>query len=293
MREKYMNLRAESLPPGWYPRNPDEIRRFLTGLSGGGSGGKALAALSPHAGWYYSGRIAAAAVSALDPETESLVIFGGHLPRGMSPLFAEEDGVRTPLGPVAIDGELRDAVRKEIPGGEDRFRDNTVEVLLPMVRFYLPRTKILWLRLPAEESSFEAGRIVAGVLGSLGRRGAVLGSTDLTHYGENYGFTPQGRGLDALKWVREVNDRGFIEAVEAGDPPAVLSHAERNGSACSAGAVLGVLGYAGAVKAGPARLLQYGTSADVHGTPASGDEVESFVGYAALGWYAGGGSPSC
>jgi AmmeMemoRadiSam system protein B len=280
-----MNLRAESLPPGWYPRNPEEIRRFLAGLPGKSSGGKAPAALSPHAGWYYSGSIAAAAVSALDPETETLVIFGGHLPRGIPPLYAEEDGAGTPLGPLAIDGELREAVRKEIPGREDRFRDNTVEVLLPMVRFYLPRTKILWLRLPAEESSFEAGRIVAGALASLGRRGAVLGSTDLTHYGENYGFSPHGRGLGALQWVREVNDRGFIDAVEEGDPQAVLSHAERNGSACSAGAVLGVLGYAGAVKAGPARLLAYGTSADVHGPPLRDDGVESFVGYAAMGWY--------
>ena len=286
-----MNLRAESLPPGWYPRNPEEIRRFLTGLPGKGAGEKALAALSPHAGWYYSGNIAAAAISALDPETETLVIFGGHLPRGVSPLFAEEDGVRTPLGPLVIDGELREAVRKEIPGREDRFRDNTVEVLLPMVRFYLPRTKILWLRLPSEESSFEAGRIVAGVIGSLGRRGAALGSTDLTHYGENYGFTPHGRGPEALKWVREVNDRGFIEAVEDGSPQAVLSHAERNGSACSAGAVLGVLGWAGALGAGPARLLEYGTSADIHGMPVSGGGVESFVGYAALGWYAGSALP--
>jgi AmmeMemoRadiSam system protein B len=259
----------------------------LAGLPGKSSEEKAPAALSPHAGWYYSGRIAAAAVSALDPETETLVIFGGHLPRGMSPLYAEEDGVMTPLGPVAIDRELRGAVRKEIPGREDRFRDNTVEVLLPMVRFYLPRTKILWLRLPAEESSFEAGRIVAGALGSLGRRGAVLGSTDLTHYGENYGFTPRGTGPGALQWVREVNDRGFIDAVVKGDPLAVLSHAEMNGSACSAGAVLGVLGYAGAVKTGPARLLAYGTSADVHGAPAAGGGAESFVGYAALDWPSG------
>ncbi|MDR1899484.1 MAG: AmmeMemoRadiSam system protein B [Treponema sp.] len=280
-----MNLRAESLPPGWYPRNPDEISRFLSGFSGKSSGEKALAALSPHAGWYYSGKIAAAALSAVDPATETLVILGGHLLRGMAPLYAEEEGVRTPLGPVAIDGELREAVRKEIPGREDRFRDNTVEVLLPMVRFFLPDAKILWLRLPAEESSFEAGRIIAGALRELGRKGAVIGSTDLTHYGDNYGFSPRGRGLEALQWVKEVNDRRFIEAVEGGDPAAVLSHAEQDRSACSAGAVLGVLGYAAALNAGPARLLAYGTSAEAHGTPLSDDDAGSFVGYAAFGWY--------
>ncbi|MDL2229991.1 AmmeMemoRadiSam system protein B, partial [Treponema sp. OttesenSCG-928-L16] len=65
-----------------------------------------------------------------------------------------------------------------------------------------------------------------------------------------------------------------------GDPHRVLESAERDRSACSAGAVLGALAYAAARKAGPAELLMYGTSADAEGAAVP----DSFVGYAALSW---------
>jgi len=126
-------------------------------------------------------------------------------------------------------------------------------------------------------SSFDAGKALADAAKALGRNIAVLASTDLTHYGPNYGYAPKGCGPQALKWVKEVNDRKFIEAVESGDPQAVLERAESDLSSCSAGAVLGAMGYASAINAGPARLLEYGTSADV-----STEVPDSFVGYAAF-----------
>jgi AmmeMemoRadiSam system protein B len=150
-----------------------------------------------------------------------------------------------------------------------------------MVHFFLPRAKLLWVRLPAEGASFEAGKSLARAAGARGRKLAVLGSTDLTHYGDNYGFSPQGRGKKALRWVREENDRAFIEAVEAGVPEKILERAERDKSSCSAGAVLGALGFARSAGCAPARLLAYGTSAGA--ADAAGDEVPgSFVGYGAF-----------
>lgn len=278
-----MVLREPCLPSGWYPREGARVSRFLSEFSGTGDAKPAAAAVAPHAGWFYSGKIAAAAVSALDRDAETVVVLGGHLPGGAPPLFAGEDGVCTPLGNMLIDTELRDALKKELAGRPDRYQDNTVEVLLPMIRFFLPQAKLLWLRLPAEPASFEAGKIIAGAGKNLGRKLAVLGSTDLTHYGDNYRFSPHGRGEKALQWVREVNDRAFIEAVEGGNPDRILDRAEHGRSSCSAGAVLGALAYAQAVNAVPARLLAYGTSADV----AEDGVPDSFVGYAAFGFFAG------
>jgi AmmeMemoRadiSam system protein B len=211
------------------------------------------------------------------------VVIGGHLPGGYPPLFAEEEGVETPLGVLPIDGEFRDLLRKALGGRPDSFRDNTVEVQLPMVKFFFPGAKLLALRLPAEVASFDAGREIAKIGASLGRKLAVLGSTDLTHYGYNYDFCPRGQGKGALEWVRTVNDRAFIAGVIAGDPREVLSRAEGDRSACSAGAVLGCLGYAETLAAGKAELLAYGTSADA--ADPDGEVPDSFVGYAALAWY--------
>jgi AmmeMemoRadiSam system protein B len=78
--------------------------------------------------------------------------------------------------------------------------------------------------------------------------------------------------------VREITDRRFIDAVLEGDPKTVLLRAEEESSACSAGAVLGAMGFA---RGATAELLAYGTSADMNddaGVP------DSFVGYAAITW---------
>jgi len=271
-----MRIREYSLPGGWYPRDPDEVSRFLAGQNRDGPFSRA--AISPHAGWYYSGLIAAKGIASLEPDAETIVVLGGHL-SDSPPLFALEDAVRTPFGALPIDDELRSVLLQELNGEDDRYRDNTIEVLLPQVHFYFPKAKLVWLRLPAEIESFEAGKIISQSAAKLKRKVNVLASTDLTHYGRNYGFSPQGEGKAALRWVREVNDAAFIKAVESGVSGEVLLRAERDHSACSVGAVLGAMGFAGAEGLGNARLLQYATSAGVHGEE---EPPDSFVGYAAF-----------
>jgi AmmeMemoRadiSam system protein B len=289
-----MILREPCLPPGWYPREKNDISEFLEPFekgrisrSGGGDAVIASAAAAPHAGWYYSGIPAAMAVSSLDAEAETVAVIGGHLPAGAPILMAAEDGVKTPLGTMEIDAELREKFGKQVSSRPDRYADNTVEVLLPMVHYFFPMARLLWLRFPAELSSFEAGKILAETGRSLRRHLAVLASTDLTHYGANYGFSPKGRGKPALEWVKNVNDAAFInavlEAAASGDPSQVLERAEEDSSACSAGAVLGALGFtafpgntSGKIQG---RLLDYRTSADVS---VEDNVPDSFVGYAAI-----------
>ncbi|MCL2067205.1 MAG: AmmeMemoRadiSam system protein B [Treponema sp.] len=274
-----MKIREYLLPMGWYPRDSAEISRFLSDFTGATA--NTNAAIAPHAGWFYSGRTAALACSGLNRQAQTVVVIGGHLPGGSPPLFAMEDAVRTPQGILTIDTEMRSILVEKLGGREDQYQDNTVEVLLPMVRFFLPETTLLWVRLPADSSSFEAGKTIAQTAEKLNRKINVLASTDLTHYGRNYGFSPHGAGRAALKWVKEVNDFNFIRAVEDGNCEQVLVHAERDKASCSAGAVLGAMGFAKAAGLGPAQLLEYTTSADI-ALADSGETPDSFVGYAAL-----------
>ncbi|MDR0473787.1 MAG: AmmeMemoRadiSam system protein B [Treponema sp.] len=281
-----MKVRGMALPQGWYPHSADGINAFLENCSAGNS--KVLinahAALAPHAGWYYSGRTAACSVSALDRLAETIVVIGGHLSGGSPFLFAEEDGAETPFGPMYIDKELRESLKDKTNSASDSYRDNTVEVLLPMVRYFFPKARLLWARFPADLGAFDAGKMLAASAQDLGRSIAVIGSTDLTHYGDNYGFSPKGSGPPALKWVREENDANFIKAVLSGDPARVLERAEKDFSSCSAGAVLGAMGFAEAYiparskRQAKAELLEYSTSADV----SEGGIPDSFVGYASI-----------
>jgi AmmeMemoRadiSam system protein B len=278
-----MKLRKTCLPEGWYPREKEKIEEALRPYLGRG---RVPAAISPHAGWYYSGSTAAASVSALEREAETVVVIGGHLPAGAPFLFAGEDAVETPLGVMEIDRELTGRVEQALTGKDDRYRDNTVEVLVPMVHYFFPKAHLVWARFPADFSSFEAGKALAGIADELGRRVAVLGSTDLTHYGAGYGFAPRGFGRTALDWVKNVNDPLFIKAVLSGDPRAVLDRAEQDSSACSAGAVLGAMGFARHVGKQKAELLDYRTSADAAGNAQGNARGEgapgSFVGYSSI-----------
>jgi AmmeMemoRadiSam system protein B len=91
-------------------------------------------------------------------------------------------------------------------------------------------------------------------------------------------MTPRGGGKEALEWVKEVNDAAFIRAMISGEKDEVLRRAGEDYSACSAGAVLGAMGFVSMAGPPKAKLLAYTTSADV-----TGEEFpESFVGYAAM-----------
>jgi AmmeMemoRadiSam system protein B len=274
-----MKVRKPCLPVGWHPQTAQGVSRFFENILREEPDG-APAAAAPHAGWLYSGAIAARAVLSLERDAETVAIIGGHLPGGFSPLIAGEDAVETPLGEMPLDRDLGMAFSRAVDCKPDRYADNTVEVLAPMVHCLFPGAKLLWLRFPADKSSFEAGRELARTARELGRKLAVLGSTDLTHYGKNYQFMPRGEGEKALAWVRETNDARFIEAVTSGDPDTILRRAEEERSACSAGAVLGALGFALESGATKAELLAYGTSAD----QSPGEVPDSFVGYGAFCW---------
>ena len=304
-----MILLKPTLPPLWYPQSKEGIADFFRTIrddqampygQAGNSGvfpqpmaaadapkavsspPAGIAAVAPHAGWYYSGAIAARAVGSLRQDADTIAVIGGHLPAGYPPLMAEADCVQTPLGIIAIDAEFQELLRSRLQAKPDRESDNTVEVLLPMVHYFFPHAKILHLRLPNGAVSFEIGKLLSELGEQLERNLAVLGSSDLTHYGSAYRFTPQGVGAAALEWVKTVNDWQLIQAVIAGDPALLLRRAQEDRSACSVGAILGCLGFAQSRNCSPARLLAYGTSADISG------ETDQAVGYGAFAWVKAG-----
>jgi MEMO1 family protein len=287
-----MALRRRFLPRGWYPDDSESLRELVASWTKGSEvlRGGALAAVAPHAGWTFSGRLAALAVSSLAPPTAAappegltVAVFGGHLPPGARALAARESAYDTPLGQLPADLELLAALDSSLgPRASlerDEEGDNTVEVLLPLVAALLPGARALWLRAPNDRSSLELGEALHAASASLGRTVLCLGSTDLTHYGPNYGFSPKGRGAQAEAWVRETNDRRFIDALLALDGAEALRRGEAERSACSSGAATAALAFALASGATRGELLAYATSLDVR-------RDDSFVGYAALGFFA-------
>jgi len=234
-----------------------------------------VAGVAPHAGWEFSGALAGAVFAALPGDLDTIVIIGGHLAAADGILCASEESYETPLGPVPADLELLARLGRLVPMADDRWADNTVEVQLPLCRHFHPEARCLALRAPPSSLAGDLGRAVASAAGTLRRRFGVVGSTDLTHYGPNYGFVPSGVGAEAERWVRDVNDRRFIDALTAMDEQSARDHAVREHAACSAGGAIAAMAFARELGVTRGDLIAYRTSREVHPS-------DSFVGYAAV-----------
>jgi len=275
-----LGKRERYLPAGWYPDDAAEIRSLVSDWTKLQKDLSAFAIMAPHAGWYFSGDLAAKAVWALR-DCDTVAILGGHLRGGDPILFAGEgcfdctvrEGANDLQILNALKSELKDAGIKEIAPDQDV--DNSVEIMLPLAALRFPQAGLVWLRVPPDYKARELGSALARAASTCGKKLSVIASTDLTHYGPSYGFMPHGVGESAVDWVRDENDRGFIAAALSMDTDRVLAHARDRFSACSSGAVAAAISFSFNSGAKRGVLIGHKLSYDVH-------PDRSFVGYAAI-----------
>lgn len=281
-----MSTRRALLAGSWYPGSAsgcrDEIRKYLeqappeVSRSPGWLGG-----IVPHAGWYFSGNIACNVihrVSAGDP-ADAYVVFGMHLAPGSPATIMAEGDWETPLGPVSVDAEFTARLMQrfdfQVETAQRHTPDNTIEVQLPFLRHFAPEARLVPVGAPPGPEAIHMGTAVRDIAEQLGRNVRVIGSTDLTHYGPNYGFSPQGGGEEAVRWVREENDRVIVDRMLAMDPQGVVDEALARRNACCSGAAAAAIAAAKSLGAETAETLAYATSYDKN----PGD---SFVGYVGM-----------
>ena len=230
----------------------------------------------PHAGWGYSGSLACRAIARLRPRAETVVVVGGHLRPGDSIFLAPEDAVATPLGDLVIDGELRALIQDRLWTAPDTHADNTVEIQLPIVAYLHDMPRIVYVRSPPSALAAELGELIAEYAKS--HTGVVVvGSTDLTHYGPAYGFVDHGHGAEALEWMKTHNDARFVDALLRAEPESIVSVAQADRSACSAGAAATAAAFAQRCGCTRSEVIDYYTSYDVAPN-------DSFVGYVGVGY---------
>jgi MEMO1 family protein len=278
-----MNRRIRTLARGWYPAGSTEclreIETFVDAwnpprLSGDGFGG-----IVPHAGWTFSGKLAARVFYTLGSHRKAdvVVLFGGHLGRKDLPHIVTEDCWETPFGDMAIDVNFattllgRLDMKKESPASGD----NTMEVQLPLIKHFFPEAKLVAVRSPHSDRAVELGEEVVRIAREKGISIVAFGSTDLTHYGPNYGFTVKGVGPPSVEWVKKENDQRFIHEALKMDAGGLLSDAAEHSSACSAGGAASTVTTCTLLGATKGILIEHCTSYDLL-------PDQSFVGYAGI-----------
>ena len=246
------------LGPGAIPTIPGTRNQNLLGL------------IVPHAGYRYSGPVAAHSYYRLASAGifESIIILGpNHTELGSGVSTMTEGEWSTPLGDVPIDTDLAQEIvdTSHLVDVEDEAHRNehSIEVQLPFLQFIYPRRfkfVPICMMLQDLQTSIEVGEALAKAAEN--HRAIVLASSDWTHYEPQE--QAQSKDKQAIEEALQMNEKKFQEIIE-----------ERSVSACGYGPVTAMIHAAKLRGAKSGNLLSYQTSGDVTG------DKSAVVGYAA------------
>ncbi len=245
--------------PGKLPKvNPNGQRNIL-GL------------ICPHAGYPYSGPVAANAYFSLasDGKPDVAIILGPNHTGYGNPLSAMREGVwQTPLGNVEIDTDVADTIAAEtgiLDFDEVAHRhEHSIEVQLPFLQYvYGPRFKFVPICFLMQDlqTAQEIGRALGETLAN--KNAVVIASSDFSHYEPQ--ATVEKKDTAALKAIEELDEKKFYSILEA-----------QNVSACGYAPIAALMTYAKTLGANKAELLSHRTSGEITG------DKSSVVGYAAV-----------
>jgi hypothetical protein len=258
------DVRKAILAGTWYPANPGQLRQLITGYllkaDTGIPQGDLKAIIVPHAGYPYSGQVAAYAYRLLQNASsfKRVVLIGPshRFPvKGISVNL--QSGYETPLGFVPVDRALGEKLIQSsdnirwIP--QAHAREHCLEIQIPFLQAVLENFQIVPLLMGQQDMDTCRGlsqtltRVLGDAEGTL-----FLASTDLSHFHSD----AQARTLDMA----------FIDHVRAFDPEA-LAGAMAGGSceACGGGAAVVVMMAARKAGADRSAVLHYANSGDVTG----------------------------
>jgi len=215
-----------------------------------------LGAVVPHAGYMYSGRVAASVYAKL-PMADIFVILGTNH-QGIGSLVAvSKETWSTPLGDVEADEAFVDGLSKRIIDVDETAHsyEHSIEVQLPFLQYLFGRKfhfVPLSIALTDEDTTREIGEDLANTIAKIEKKVVVLASSDFTHY-------------EPDRIARE-KDGYVIEAINELDVAKFYNRVyERNVTACGIAPIAAMMHAAKKLGATEGKLIKYATSADITG----------------------------
>jgi AmmeMemoRadiSam system protein B/AmmeMemoRadiSam system protein A len=271
---KEKDIRKPAVAGMWYPANPSSLKKevdnFLKKAKKEEIKGKIVGLISPHAGYLYSGQVAAFAYKQLEGLSFETVILLGPSHHFTFPGISiyPEGAYETPLGRVPLDSSLAKDLGKESEkiGFYPRahLREHSLEAQIPFLQRILKDFKILPV-LMGEPSPENCEILSQSLFKNIqGKNVLIIASSDLSHY---HPYKKASR-----------MDRMALALVEKGDPKRLFQElAGGRIEMCGRGAVITLLLLAEKLGAGKIKVLSYANSGDV-----TGDKSRGVVGYGAV-----------
>jgi AmmeMemoRadiSam system protein B len=247
---------------------------------------KIIGLVVPHAGYVYSGAIAAHSYNILanNDFADTFIILGpNHTGVGSAVAIMSEGAWQTPLGTVHINENLANLLLKDIIDKDDNAHmyEHSIEVQLPFLQYSAGSKEFNFVPLSMSMQDFETanevGMIIAEAIKSLNENVVIIASTDFSHAGFNYmSMPPEGMRVDEYA---QKQDNLAIDKILQMNPEGLINTVHKNNiSMCGYGPVAAMLTASKILGASKAELLKYGTSYEVQ--PSS-----SCVGYGAITVY--------
>ena len=250
--------------------------------------GDIRAGLVPHAGWVFSGRLAAMTLKTRTAprEPQTVIFFGAdHVGSVHQGEVYDSGSWTTPLGQARIDTRAAEALLDYGPPfGANRAahdHEHSIEVQIPILQALCPNAMILPIAVPPTELAVEIGQALTKALAQLDYRWVIAGSTDLTHHGGPRFGSPGGYGQEGLDYSVQ-NDRNMLDLIEALDAERVIEQARAHRNACGAGAIAATVAACRTLGATAGCTLEYTNSHEVMRQIAPGQLDDTTVGYASV-----------
>jgi len=270
-------IREPALAGSWYPGDPEilsrDVKRYLENAKKEKVDGEIVALVSPHAGYMYSGQVAAYAYKLIEGKSFDTVVVVGpshRFPFKGASLW-DRGGFRTPLGVVPVDDELSKKLmekRKEIRFiPEAHNQENSLELQIPFLQTVLKSFKLVPIAMEPDWS-WETCQYLASAIAETvrGKKVLLVASTDLSHY---YTYN-----------IAIELDRIFLNHIERFDIEGLNRDLKSNRTeACGGGPVVTIMLAAKTLGANQGKVLKYLNSGDVTG------DRSRVVGYAAGVFY--------
>ena len=236
----------------WYTDDPAELRRELTSYlesaslqALSGYGGRIYGVISPHAGYRYSGRVAAHSYKPLQGKAIKRVIVLGpsHYVYLRGIALPDASAWKTPLGEIEIDIASIETLKRNplFQTRNDAFtREHSLDMQMPFLQIVAPQAKVVPL-VVGKLSVEDARKAGSALRDLLDEQTVIVASSDFTHYGPNYGYLPfrenKAENLkkladDAFKAISTLDAQKLFDHLEATDdticgamPVAVLMEA--------------------------------------------------------------------
>lgn len=271
-------IRESVIAGTWYTSDPVMLKRELAGYLDRANPpaleGKLVGLVAPHAGYRYSGGVAAWSYKLLSKDMfdRVLIMAPSHRAAFTGASISVADGYRTPLGIVPLDRELIDEFRKYSgliqynPPAESG--EHSLEIQLPFLQVVLGAFRLtpLIMGTRAPEFCLSLSEIIAQTCGT--KRVLLIASSDLSHYYP----AETARRMDGV----------CLKLLEAFDPYALAIAVENQKTeACGAGPIITMMHAGRKLGANRCKVLNYANSGDVTG------DTTGVVGYAAAAIYEG------